>query len=202
MLVQERGYRATKAALGAAFVVSGLRHGATDMDVTTLDGSATVVLEMKAAEACTRTADGQPRFAFTAHGLAANGKPATLLSPCLFCLFVRSFVYTEMSRAESFHLRSNAPAPLATHCGSGRRSQCMASGADVLLFTWKPEGGRRGWLPIPLAALKERKHKDFLRTRCLKRTPQQLGGHFAVRCSTGPAQLRERIRELLEAAAS
>ena len=91
MLVQERGHRATKAARGAAFVVSGLRHGATgatDMDVTTLDGSATLVFEMKAAEACTRTADGQPRFAFTAHGLAENGKPATLLSApgvCFVC---------------------------------------------------------------------------------------------------------------------
>ena len=85
----------------------------------------------------------------------------------------------------------------------------MRSEASCDTSTWdqgegqgQGEGGRRGWLPIPIAALKERKHKDFLRTRCLKRTPQQLGGHFAVRCSTGPAQLRERIRELLEAAAS
>ena len=81
----------------------------------------------------------------------------------------------------------------------------MASGADVLLLTWKPEGGRRGWLPIPLAALRrgpqKRERQDLLRTHCLKRTPQQLEGLLAVRCCTGPAQLRERIRALLEAAA-
>ena len=64
-------------------------------------------------------------------------------------------------------------APWAPGRARLRRSQIQASSADVLLLTWKPAGGQRGWLVAPVSSIRS-KHRTWLRVRNLRRTPQQL----------------------------
>ena len=85
-------------------------------------------------------------------------------------------------------------------------SQCVASGADALLLTWKPGKAAREWMVIPMQALHTRE-KRILRTRRLSKTPEQLEsirqwdrGFGAIGCRRlDGAGLRARLLELLGA---
>jgi hypothetical protein len=56
-------------------------------------------------------------------------------------------------------------------------SQCRASGAAILLLSWKPPGGARSYFPMLLADSSTTQRR-MLRVRCLKRTEEELEHDF------------------------
>jgi hypothetical protein len=91
-------------------------------------------------------------------------------------------VTVEMKAAEEFEERKSGRKCFSFH-GHGTHdngqvasiwSQVAHSGADVLLFTWKPGGAQRGWLLVRVAAITNAQ-RGWLRGKgSLKRSPEQL----------------------------